>query len=225
MIIDHNHPSYRRQWNNLGTDRFNGAYYYSKEITENIIPLVETERNWITINIHGVGTSHSVVFVHNNKNPKVYEWLKNYSDLILVCGVPTTVKKVEHLGKAVYLPLSVDVEYVEQFRQRKSKGMAFVGRENKIKYGDIPDGIECLCGMDRPSLLTEMAKFRQVFAVGRCAIEAKILGCEVLPYDKRFPDPRVWQIVDNKDAAQRLQRLIDEIDNDQWLYDPSLWEK
>lgn len=224
MIIDHDHPSYRKRWNNLGMDRFNGAYFYSKEIVENIIPLVNTTRNWITINIHGIGLSHSVVFVHNNKNPAVYEWLRAYDDLILVCGVPNTVEKVKYLGKAIFLPLSVDVEYVERFRQPKSRDVAFVGRANKIKYGNLPDDIDYLCDLDRPTLLFEMAKYRQVYTVGRCALEAKILGAEVLPYDDRFPDPRVWEVIDNKEAAAMLQRKLDKIDNGQWLYDPSLYE-
>ena len=61
-------------------------------------------------------------------------------------------------------------------------------------------------------LLKMMAKFRKVYAVGRTAIEAKVLGCEVLPYDPRFPRPERWKILDNKDAAGILQMQIDQID-------------
>lgn len=227
MIIDHNHPSYKKRWSNLGADRYNGAYYYSCEIGQNIIPAVDTDRNWITINMRGIGCDHSIVFVHNNKNPRMYEWLKRYEDLILVCGVPMTVGKVSHLGRAIYLPLSVDVEYVEGFRKkRRMKDTAFVGRKDKMRYGNLPEGIDCLCGMKREDLLKEMARYKRVYAVGRTAIEAKILGAEVLPYDDRFPDPRVWQIVDNRDAAVMLQKKINDIEksisgtNDQWWYDP-----
>ena len=53
MIINHDHPAYRRNWKKSGDNRFNGAFYYSKEITKNIIPLIETDRNWITINVRG----------------------------------------------------------------------------------------------------------------------------------------------------------------------------
>ena len=66
--------------------------------------------------------------------------------------------------------------------------------------------------MDHDKLLKEMGKYKQVYAVGRTAIEAKILGCEVLPYDPRFPDPCVWRILDNKDAAKILQDFIDEVE-------------
>ena len=57
-----------------------------------------------------------------------------------------------------------------------------------------------------------MAEYEQIYAVGRTAIEAKILGCEVLPYDVRYPDPRMWKVIDNKDAAKLLQKKLDVID-------------
>ena len=68
-------------------------------------------------------------------------------------------------------------------------------------------------GMEHEELLKEMGKYKQVYAVGRTAIEAKILGCEVLPYDPRFPDPNVWVILDNKDAAMILQKFINEVED------------
>ena len=52
MIIDHTHPEYLRLANG---DFNNGAYHYSKEIVKNIIPLVNTDRNWMTINIPNIG--------------------------------------------------------------------------------------------------------------------------------------------------------------------------
>ena len=51
MIIDHTHPDYVAKWKTLGEDKYNGAYYYSKEIVKNIIPNVKTDRNWITIRL------------------------------------------------------------------------------------------------------------------------------------------------------------------------------
>lgn len=213
MIVNHDHPQYRRKYNSMGHGRYNGAFYYSKEICKNIIPRVKTDRSWITVNIKGVGCSHAIVFIHNNVNTSTYDWLEKYDDLILVCGVPETCDKVSHLGKAIYLPLSVDVPYVESFRtDSKTKGTAFVGRKSKVKYGTLPSNIDYICGVKRQNMLPMLAKYKQVYAVGRCAIEAKILGCEILPYDDRFPDPGRWQILDNKDAAVMLQAMIDEID-------------
>ena len=53
MIIDHDNSEYRRRWNRIGSDRYNGAFYYSKEIVANIIPNVRTDRNWVTVNVRG----------------------------------------------------------------------------------------------------------------------------------------------------------------------------
>ena len=98
VIIDHNNAVYQAKRDSIGDGRYNGAYYYSEEIVSKIIPNVDTDRNWVTVNVPGVGADHAIVFIHNNKKPQNYEWLSQYKDLILVCGVPQTVPKVEHLG-------------------------------------------------------------------------------------------------------------------------------
>lgn len=201
-----------------GDNKYNGAYYYAKEIEKNIVPMIKTDRNWVLINSLGYipCPDHSIVFIHNNLNPSRYEWLRGVKDLILVCGVPETCEKVKHLGKAVYLPLSIDVEYVRKFRafrpKKKLKDVAYVGRKDKMKLGDIPDGVDVITGCSRAKLLERMAKYKSVYAVGRTAIEAKVLGCEVLPYDTRFPDPNIWEVIDNKTAAKILRSYLDLID-------------
>lgn len=216
MIIDHTHYKYKRRRELLPeAQRHNGAYYYSREIVKNIIPLVETDRNWITINIQGVGVDHSIVFIHNNLHPENYDWLKyyGYKDLVLVCGIKETCEKVAHLGTAIYLPLSIDVDYVKQFMaEERPKKAAFAGRRSKANAEKLPSDIDYLCGMKRPQLLAAMAKYKQIYAVGRTAIEAKALGCTIKAYDERFPDPRRWKVVDNKDAAKMLQKQLDRID-------------
>ena len=215
MIIDHTHPEYLKKWRAAGKNQYNGAYYYSQEIVDNIIPNIETSRNWITVNVKGVGCDHAIVFIHNNLHPENYEWLRfyGYRDLVLVCGIPETVEKVAHLGKAIYLPISVDVDYVEQFRvEEKTKEAAFVGRPAKRKYGKLPDGIDYLEGLPREDLLRAMAEYKTVYAVGRCAIEAKILGCKLKAYDPRFPKVSRWKILNNKDAVSMLQEELDRID-------------
>lgn len=213
MIIDHTNLMYLKKWEYAREHRFNGAYYYSTEIVKNIIPRVKTDRNWVTINVPGVACHHSVVFIHDNLSPfKSYLWLNNSRDLVLVCGVEETMNKVRHLGIPVYLPLSVDVPYVSQFKTEKTKDTAYVGRKGKPGTECLPKDIDYLSGMKREDLLKEMAKYKKVYAVGRCAIEAKILGCEVLPYDRRFPNPSVWKILDNKMAAKMLQLELDKID-------------
>lgn len=217
MIINHEHREYQRRWKVAGKNKFNGAFYYSREICKNIIPNVNTDRNWITVNLRGVGADHSIVFVHNNLRPENYEWLRQYNDIVLVCGVPETVDKVSHIGQAIYLPLSIDLEYVERFKVApdRRRGTAFAGRPSKrtMDSANVPSGVDILEGMSRPNLLAAMATREKVYAVGRTAIEARALGCEVLPYDERFPDPDRWAVIDNKDAARILQLKLDAIDH------------
>lgn len=210
-LIDHDNIAYRRLWRASGGNRYNGAFYYSKEIVANIIPNIRTDRGWVTVNVPGRAFDHSIVFIHNNLNPGRYEWLKRFKDLVLVCGVPSTVDKVSHIGKAVYLPLSVDVAYVSQFARAKDRDTAFFGRKGKSKGHDFGDA-DVVFGMKREKMLPLMARYRRVYAVGRTAIEANVLGCEVLPYDGRFPDPSFWKVVDNGEAAAMLQKILDDLD-------------
>lgn len=208
MIIDHTNPRYMHTRSMLGPDRYNGAYYYSVEITERIIPNVETDYNWMTVNVPGAGCDHCIVFIHNNKNPKCYEWPSDFNDLILVCGVPETMEKVGHLGRAIYLPLSINVEEVTKYRTEKTKGTAFAGRKSKHRDIKLPEDTVFLQGLPRYRLLKEMAKFERVYAVGRTAIEAKALDCEILPYDPRYPDVDRWKVIDNLEAARMLQEEL-----------------
>lgn len=211
-IINHNSAHYRRRAS-MAMQTRNGAFFYSREICSNIIPRVNTARPWLTVNTRDDCEDGAIVFIHNNLHPENYEWLNGYKDLILVCGIPETCEKVAHLGKAVYLPLSVDVAYVEQFKREKTKQTAFAGRRCKANGYEFEKGTIYLSGLAREVLLGKMAEFKKVYAVGRCAIEAKILGCKILPYDERFPDPEIWKIIDNKEAAKMLQEILDDIDN------------
>lgn len=214
IIIDHNHPAYKAKRSSMKSGRFNGAFYYSKEIVRNIIPNIETDRNWITVNVQGVGCNHAIVFIHNNLRPSNYDWLKlyGYKDLILVCGIPETCEKVKHLGTPIYLPLSIDTEEVKQYKTSKTKDTAFVGRRAKRKGIELPDGIDFLEDMPRSKLLPAMAQYENIYAVGRTAIEAKALGCKLKAYDPRFPKVSRWKVVDNLKAAEMLQKELDRID-------------
>lgn len=215
MIIDHNFVPYRQIWQR-SINKHNGAFYYSKEIVKNIIPNVKTYRNWVTVNVPPHGCDYAIVFIHNNLNPtERYAWLEQYKDLVLVCGIPETCEKIKHLGKTIYLPLSVDVEDLKKYRTNKTKKAAFVGRPIKKYYEGVklPDGIDYLENLPRTKMLKEMAKYKTIYGVGRCAIEAKALLCDVKAYDPRFPDPERWQVLDNHDAAKILQKELDKIDN------------
>ena len=218
MIIDHTNPLYAKKRRSMQDgNQFNGAYYYSKEIVKNIIPNVKTDRNWITIRLSDMKEhpDHSIIFIHNNRNPNYYTYLKDYKDCILVCSLPTTAENLSFFGKTIYLPLSVDVEAVKKYRvKNKTKDIAYAGRASKLEYFNnrVPKNTPTLCNMPQGKLLKEMAKYKTIYASGRTAIQAKILGCEVLPHETNFPDSRFWKVIDNKDAAKMLQEMIDEID-------------
>ena len=211
MIIDHTHPEYIKAWNSIGKSKWNGAYYYSIEIVENIIPHIKTDRNWITVNIDKaqIGCDHAIFIVHNHLHPKRYEWLKQYKDLIMVCSSYKDFPMAEQYGKPIYLPLSLDVEYVRSFATEKTKEIAYAGRKEKDK--GVPKDIPRLYGMDRPHFLKELAKYKKVYAVDRVALEARILGCEVIS-DYGYPHFEPDEIIDTKDAIKILQAELDRID-------------
>ena len=210
--IDHTHPIYIQLRNRIGKSKWNGAYYYSIEICNRIIPNIKTDRPWITINTNGYvrGFDRAIVFAHNHKGcPSHYEWLKGYKDLIFVCSERDDMPKLEHLGTPIYLPLSVDVEYVKQFRKEvKTKEIAFFGRMERVKEiaDQLPKDIEYVSGMKRERMLRKMAEYKTVYALDRVAIEAQILGCKVLPYPDR------WKVIDSLEAVPMLQKELDKID-------------
>ena len=216
VIADYTTPEYVHRWESLSdANKQNGAYNYSKELVKNIIPRVKTERPWVTINLPWFCENHAIVFVHGNLYLWNYDWFKSYRDVIMVASQLATVEALKKRGfkQVIYLPLSIDLEYVEGFKtKRKTRQVAYAGRPEKKALGKLPEGIDLLEGLPRDDLLTEMAKYRQIYAVGRCAIEAKALGCEIMPFDQRFPDPSVWEVLDNCEAAEILQRELDKID-------------
>lgn len=218
MIIDHTNPDYVKKRNSLsGGNKYNGAYYYSREIVKNIIPNVKTDRNWVTIRLKDTPIpDHSIVFIHNNRNPNYYEFLKQYHDLVLVCSLPKTAENMLFFSdKAIYLPLSIDVKAVEKYRvKNKTKEIAYAGRRLKLNYMNnrVPKDTPVLCDMCQSKLLHEMAQYKKIYASGRTALQAKVLECEVLPHETNFPDPRFWKVIDNKDAAKMLQIKLNEID-------------
>ena len=214
------HISYEYQMRVLPIGKNNGAYWYSKDIVENIIPRVKTDRNWVTVNIPGRCYDRSIVFVHNNLNPDWYKWLNNYKDLILVCSLPWARDNMERVcpkHKAVYLPLSIDTKYVKQFKTEKTKDAAYAGRLAKLNSAvpqerrNIPNGIDILGGLEREELLKTMAPYRTIYAVGRTAIEAKCLGAKIGIYNALCPED-IWEVLDCADAAKMLQDILDKED-------------
>lgn len=213
MIIDHTHPLYKKK--QISKDnKYNGAYYYSRDIVKYFIPHVNTDRNWVTVRLEEVPVpSHSVVFVHNNRNPNYYNYLKKYDDVVLVCSTKHTYDNMKLISeKVILLPLSVNVKSVARYRvKEKTKDMAFAGRLIK-KTNQVPSRADVLTSMPQSKLIQEMAKYKTIYAVGRTAIQAKILGCEIGVYDNMYPDPSVWKVLDCSEAVDILQQDLDKID-------------
>ena len=209
VIASHLTPEYAARVMAQGDDRWNGAWFYSEEILRGIVPNVRTERPWVLVNYLGLCDDHAIVFAHNNWHTHIYGWLKAYDDLVIVVCRQSTADALAHLGKTVVLPLSVDVAQVASHARPKDRDVCFAGRMEKLR-ADL--GVPQLTGMPRERFLDELARYRRVYAIDRTAIEARALGCEVLPYDPGFPDPSVWEVLDTSDAARMLQEALDGID-------------
>lgn len=219
MIIDHTHPEYVERRASLGPAKYNGCYYYSKEIVDNIIPRVKTDRDWNTVGRDVEGMHNGmIVFLHDNLSPWHYKWLENYDDLILVCSSQYAADSVKFWGNAIVLPMSIDTEYVKQFRTaKKTCGTCFVGNEwvkdniRGIEDLDLPEDIDYLNGMPRPELLRKVAQYKRAYAIDRCAQECQVLGCELLPLETRYGCDST-NVLDNRDAAEMLQQILNVIE-------------
>lgn len=199
-IFSHESPEYTNT-------KPNGALLYSQEIVKYFIPNIKTDRNWITINLAGHCYDHSIVFIHNNLTTEKYEWLKDFNDLILVCSQPETMEKVKKYGYPIYVPLSIPVEEVKKYTTKKTKARAYAGRKDKYASTNARN-CDRLEDLEHEELLKRMAEYYSVYAVGRTALEAKVLGCRIAPYDPRFPDVSRWKVIDSMEAVEILQREL-----------------
>lgn len=220
-IIDTNNPNYKALRKQLHGGQYNGAYYYSLDIVKNIIPNVQTDRPWDTLGMRGVRSmDHAIVFVHHNLNwDRVYSWLDQYKDQVLVCSTIPTLKWAKSKGKtAIFLPLSIDTDYVKQFKVPKTKEACYAGNRWAFKEEDFLEYVPSTTdiqppNLEREELLRFIAPYKECYAIGRCAIEAKCLGCQIKVCYHKYQDPSWWRVLDNKDAAKILQSMLYRIDN------------
>ena len=124
---------------------------------------------------------------------------------------------------AIYIPLSIDTDYVKQFKRRKTKEIAFVGNAwafKKSYLSTLPKSIAQISNLERDDLLREIAQYKRVIAEGRCLMEAQALGCkcEVPKYenlesvyvdllDSRDAIP-LWQEALKNEPEQRIMKTI-----------------
>lgn len=211
-VYSHEMPAYRARHDRLPPgDRDNGAWWYSHEIVDRMVPAVETDRPWVTVNYLGACEDRAIVFVHANDNPPIYSWLRDFRDLVMVCSTERACRWAASLGTPVLLPLSVDLAEVRSHARPKDRDVAWCGRAERRHEHYVPDGIDLVEGLPRARFLDEMARYLRVYAVDRCAVEAKALGCEVIRCPGG-PDPGQWRVLDTLDAAAMLQDELDRID-------------
>ena len=120
----------------------------------------------------------------------------------------------------VFLPLSIDIEYVSQFKTEKTKRACYAGNRWAFKREDenknIPDYVDFPPpNLPREELLKLIAQYEELYAIGRCALEGICLGCKIKPFYHVYPEPAYWKLLDNSDAAKLLQKALDQIDDPQ----------
>lgn len=218
IIVKSNHPAYEARRNALPkTDRFNGAYYYSKDIEHIICPLLTTDR---PINVLGIkecgGEDHMIVFVHHYVNvAKRYAWLAQYKDLIIVSSDSQADKVLRHFGKVIHLPLSVNTEEIKKHCvEKKTEDACFYGNPWGFRRQEIeelvPPEVHRFGSMPREKAWDIIAKYKYCYAIGLAAIEASVLRCRLRMSRYRYPNPaQAFPILDCKQAAGMLQRALE----------------
>ena len=221
LIIDTHNMNYRAYRSAWPRGKFNGAYYYAKELEKYFVPTIKTDRPWDLLGMRFTAHYHrSIIFIHHCLNwDETYPWIAKLKDPILVVSTKPTLEWAKSKGyKAIFLPLSIDVDYVSQFKTEKTKGACYSGNRWKFKREDedknIPEGVDFPpADLKREELLKFIAPYRELYAIGRCALEGIVLGCEIKPFYNKYPDPSYWKVIDSKDAAKMLQHELDTIDS------------
>lgn len=203
----------------------NGAYYYAKEIEDLILPKIKGNILIVTAG----GTLYksndipdgSVIVCHDNQNPQNAYSKMFKKDILWICSKESTVEKLDKCGeRAVYVPLSIDTEYVKKFKRKKTKDIAYVGNPWAFKadyIASLPNNVKKLSDMPREALLKEMAKYKRVIAEGRCFMEAKVLGakCEIPKYDNPNIGAITRTVLDSRDAVKYWREALEPIAEEQ----------
>lgn len=216
--ITTDHVDYKAIRKNLPeSEKHNGLHHYATYIEKHFIPNVKTDRPWNTLGLLTCGAEDGmIVFIHSNLTPdERYAWLKKYKDIVCVCGTKATAEKMKSIANTIYLPLSVDTEELAKYRCKKLYDSCYAGnlwgfkKEFIDKY--VPSDVPKYGKMPRNELLRAIAPYKNVYAVGITAIEARALGCNILKCDDRF-DPEDFPLFDVKDAIKLLEEQLAELD-------------
>lgn len=211
-------------WRNGKTSgKENGAYYYSKEIEDNILPEIKADVLIVTAGAALYAARElpngCIVVCHDNRSTKESYGRLFGKNIIWVCSKQSTVDTLEGYGeRAVYIPLSIDTKYVKKFKCKKTKDTAYVGNAWAFKrdyLNSLPANIEQLSNMSRETLLKEMAQYKNVIGEGRVYLEAMVLGCKVeLPKYENIT-VETPELFDNRETIPEWRKLLEAIHEEQ----------
>ena len=221
ILVDTNDVNYNALYNQLGGARHNGLYYYAKTIENYIIPKVKTSRPWNTIGLKACGGQNGmIVFIHANLQPeKDYTWLKKFTNIVCVSNSRRTAEKMLPYSYSIYLPPSVDVKGVRKIagKVKKDQDSCFAGNPWPAYRKEIdtfvPAWVHRFGTMPREELLPILAHYKNVYAIGLTAVEARALGCNIMKRTERY-DPEDFPLFDCEDAAKCLQVALDLVDKE-----------
>lgn len=199
-----------------GITRNNGSYWYAREIEEIILPKIDKKLLIVTAaatiyHRHEIPDNAIVVCHDNRTTVKSYGFLFK-KNILWICSKQSTVNTIIKEGdRAVYVPLSIDTEYVKKFKRKKTKDIAFVGNAwgfKKNYLSSLPKNIAQISNLERDDLLREIAQYKKVIAEGRCLMEAQALGCkcEVPKYENL--ESVYVDLLDSRDAIPLWQEAL-----------------
>jgi len=218
--ISNKSPEYIKMREALGYGKYNGAYYYAEEIQNIMLPLLETDRDIYTIHVPNIGSNHALIWAHSNVDiRKTYRHWKNYHDLVFIVSQHRTGMILHNMfpkDRIIYLPLSVDTHYLDQFKYNGSRvGCIYFGNR-WAKRNALPNSIPLNATFihDRPRewCLRMIAQTKDVYASGRCYIESLYLNPNGTHRVKTSYDSDDLFVLDTRDAVITLQKKLNEID-------------
>lgn len=195
----------------------NGAYFYPLEIENDILAdFKDLDLLVITAAALRYDSRHipdgSIVICHDYTKPLITYAKLLDKDVLWVCSSKKTVKEFKDKNeRAVFIPLSIDTDYVKKFKRRKTKDTAFVGNiwSYKKEYVNGLTDVDILTELPRDELLSKMAKYKHVIAEGRCQMEAMALGCKVsTPKFKSKTSILYKKPIDTKDVYDDWKSML-----------------
>lgn len=210
-------PNYQRLYDALGPSaRYNGLWYYSQTLEKYLVPRVKTDRPWNLIGLKPCGgVDNMIVIVHNNIEPgKEYNWLRKFRNTVCISNIRRAAEEVSQYSYSIYMPPCIDIKEVRSFGKgiKKDQDTCFAGnpwpkyRTEIDKY--VPAWVHRFGPMPREEFLPILAHYKNAYAIGVTAAEARALGCNILKRSDEF-DPEDFPLIDCKDAAKCIEHALD----------------